>query len=212
VLITGEQPLPRLIAHPLAEGSLKERFRPIYQGVPQDTRSPWQITASIVEVSLEPAPFGTGGLDGAGAGSAELLQLGGQFGLHPFVLRAEPDSGPDLAFCPRDRPGVRDDSRPDVSRAQLAGVRVDTFDVAGFPRFADGGLGGSVEPEDGEVATAGNRGQPVGLLALRWRGAEIQVRAPVIVDRWAVAQPDGREGLAVGQARPSERRSRLRRR
>jgi hypothetical protein len=52
---------------------LKERSCPIYQGVPQDTRSPWQITASIVEVSLEPAPFGTGGLDGAGAGSAELL-------------------------------------------------------------------------------------------------------------------------------------------
>ena len=64
------------------------------------------LLGAVVEVPLEPAALGIGGLDDASAGGAELAELGEQFGLQPFVLQAEPDGGPEVAVKPGSGPGV----------------------------------------------------------------------------------------------------------
>ena len=66
------------------------------------------LLGAVVQVPLQPAAFGIGGLHDAGPGGAKLLELGEQLGLQPFVLQAEPDGRPDLALDPGHRPGVRD--------------------------------------------------------------------------------------------------------
>src|SRR5262245_12330501 len=75
------------------------------------------------------------------------------------------------------------------------------LDIAGFPAFVDRRFGRAVEPQNREIAFAGQRLQPVALLAVRRFGAEIDIGRTVGVCRRFVARAERGEGLSIGKAR-----------
>src|SRR5215471_9677951 len=75
------------------------------------------------------------------------------------------------------------------------------LDVTRLPALVDRGFGRRVQPQDGEVALAGDGGQPVGLLTLRCRRAEIEIRAAIGILRRHVPRAERRERLAIGETR-----------
>src|SRR5262249_55837372 len=84
-----------------------------------------------------------------------------------------------------------------------AGVGVgsfDLFEVARPPSPVEGSLGRAVEAQDREKASPGNAGKPVGLLARRSLGSDVDVDATVGVLGRLIARAERGEGLAVGEA------------
>src|ERR1700754_4263569 len=75
------------------------------------------------------------------------------------------------------------------------------LEIAGLPALVEGGFGRAVEPDDGEIPSAGHRGEPVAFFALRSFRPEIEVRAAVSVLRRLVARTERGERLAVGETR-----------
>src|SRR5262245_50578618 len=90
---------------------------------------------------------------------------------------------------------------PVTPDAGVAARSAHLFDVARLPALVDRRLRRAVEPQDGEVAFAGNGSQPVPFLAARRFWTEIQVGRAVGVRHGLVARAERRERLAVGEAR-----------